>query len=162
MIPAILALAELVPAVAGLFTDKKHAHKAAQIAATVGTVAKAITGCGTEDDALGVLRTNPELLLKYQTAINEHAATMFAASADVVQTEMKGESWLQRNWRPVTMLTFVGLIVARWLGLTAPNLTPEVELYVMSLIKVGLGGYVIGRSAEKIVKSLPPGLLRGR
>ncbi|WP_444905056.1 3TM-type holin [Microbulbifer sp. CnH-101-E] len=44
------------------------------------------------------------------------------AATQVITTEAGGESWLQRNWRPVTMLTFVGLIVFHWLGWTAPNL----------------------------------------
>ncbi|WP_444921865.1 3TM-type holin [Microbulbifer sp. CnH-101-G] len=44
------------------------------------------------------------------------------AAAQVTTVEAGGESWLQRNWRPVTMLTFVGLIVFHWLGWTATNL----------------------------------------
>lgn len=71
---------------------------------------------------------------------------------DVIVAEAQGDSWLQRNWRPVTMLTFVGLIVAHWLGLTAPNLSEEQVLSLMSIVQVGIGGYVVGRSAEKVMK----------
>ena len=51
-------------------------------------------------------------------------------------------------------LTFVALVVARWLGFTAANLTPELEEQLMTLIQIGLGGYVVGRSAEKVAKSI--------
>ena len=30
--------------------------------------------------------------------------------ADIIQSEAQSESWLTRNWRPLTMLTFVALI----------------------------------------------------
>ena len=45
-----------------------------------------------------------------------------------IRAEAMGDSWLQRSWRPITMLTFVSLIVAKWLGFTAPGVTEAVEL----------------------------------
>lgn len=74
------------------------------------------------------------------------------AAAGVIVAEAQGGSWLQRSWRPLTMLVFIGLIVARWFGLTVPNLTPEVEIKVFEIIQLGIGGYVIGRSVEKGVQ----------
>ncbi|WNZ54798.1 3TM-type holin [Microbulbifer sp. MKSA007] len=75
------------------------------------------------------------------------------AATQVITAEASGESWLQRNWRPVTMLTFVGLIVFHWLGWTAPNLSEEQTLVLLEIVKIGLGGYVVGRSAEKAMKA---------
>ena len=49
------------------------------------------------------------------------------------------------------MLWFVGLIGAYWMGLTPESVSEEAVLAMFSLVKVGLGGYVISRSAEKIV-----------
>ena len=69
-----------------------------------------------------------------------------------IRAEATGDSWLQRSWRPLTMLTFVSLIVAKWLGFTAPGMTEAVELALFEIIKIGLGGYVIGRSVEKGIK----------
>lgn len=71
----------------------------------------------------------------------------------VVVAEANGDSWIQRNWRPVTMLIFVALVVSRWLGFSAENITPELELKLFDIIEVGLGGYVIGRSGEKCIKA---------
>ncbi|MCO1336078.1 holin family protein [Microbulbifer sp. OS29] len=75
------------------------------------------------------------------------------SATQVITAEASGESWLQRNWRPVTMLTFVGLIVAHWVGWTAENLSEDQTLALLEIVKVGLGGYVVGRSAEKAAKA---------
>jgi hypothetical protein len=75
-------------------------------------------------------------------------------AADVVKTEAQGQSWPQRTWRPITMLVFVALIVARWLGWSAPNLSQAEALKLWDIVEIGLGGYVIGRSAEKVLPNL--------
>jgi hypothetical protein len=83
---------------------------------------------------------------------------MRLAAADIVKAEAQGESALQRNWRPVLMLTFGGLIVARWLGWSAPNLAEDEVLKLWDIVQLGLGGYVIGRSAEKILPQITAAL----
>jgi hypothetical protein len=82
------------------------------------------------------------------------------AAADIVKAEAQGEGWLQRSWRPILMLTFAGLIVARWFGLSAPNLSEAEYLKLWNIVELGLGGYVIGRSAEKVVPTLAAALKR--
>jgi len=72
--------------------------------------------------------------------------------ANVIMAEANGESWLQRNWRPLVMLNFAGLVTAHWLGYTPPNLPNNQVLALLDIVKVGLGGYVLGRSAEKVMK----------
>lgn len=76
------------------------------------------------------------------------------AGLDNVKAEASGQSWLQRNWRPMTALTFVGLVVAYWFGFTAPNLPPAEVDHLFSIIQVCLGGYTLGRTAEKIVPGI--------
>jgi hypothetical protein len=49
------------------------------------------------------------------------------------------------------MLVFAGLIVARWFGWTTAGITEAVELKLWGILEIGIGGYVIGRSAEKII-----------
>lgn len=82
------------------------------------------------------------------------ALTMFAAQADIVRTEAASSHWLAANWRPLLMLTFGALIVARWFGYAAPNLAPEEYIKLWDIVELGLGGYVIGRSVEKIAPEL--------
>lgn len=75
----------------------------------------------------------------------------FAGRAEIVKTEAASSHWLAANWRPLTMLTFCALIVARWFGWAAPNLSEAEYLKLWSIVEFGLGGYVVGRSAEKII-----------
>ena len=87
-----------------------------------------------------------------QSGLLSYQGKELQAAANIIIAEANGDSWLQRNWRPVTMLTFSGLVVAHWLGYTAENLTEVEVLALLGIVKVGLGGYVIGRSVEKAVK----------
>lgn len=95
-----------------------------------------------------------ELQQALQAAVLERTSEIERAAAEVVKAEAQGQSWLQRTWRPVTMLVFVGLIVARWLGWSAPNLGEAEVLKLWDIVEIGLGGYVIGRSAEKVLPSI--------
>lgn len=74
--------------------------------------------------------------------------------AEIVKTEAASEHWLAANWRPLLMLTFGGLIVARWFGWAAPNLSEAEYLKLWSIVELGIGGYVIGRSAEKVLPTI--------
>lgn len=77
-----------------------------------------------------------------------------ASRASIVKTEAASEHWLVAAWRPVLMLTFGGLIVARWMGYSAPGISEAEILKLWSIVELGLGGYVIGRSVEKVVPSI--------
>ena len=72
------------------------------------------------------------------------------AQASIITAEAKG-GWLQRNWRPMLMLTFAGLVVAHWFGFTAPNIPESVQISLLNIVLVGMGGYIVGRSGEKIM-----------
>ena len=78
----------------------------------------------------------------------------FTGRAGIVQAEAASGHWLASNWRPLLMLTFGALIVARWFGWAAPNLTEAEYLKLWGIVELGLGGYVIGRSAEKILPAM--------
>jgi len=79
-----------------------------------------------------------------------HQADIESAAAKIINTEAASTHWLAANWRPLTMLVFVGLIVARWFGWAAPGLQEAEYLKLWSIVEFGLGGYVVGRSVEKI------------
>ena len=79
---------------------------------------------------------------------------LIEAQSKVLTAEVQGASWLQQNWRPMTMVTFVLLIVATWLGFSAPGLTEAMNLKLLDIVEIGLGGYVIGRSVEKVAVSM--------
>lgn len=77
-----------------------------------------------------------------------------AERAGVIKAEAQGDSWLQRSWRPIVMLVFTGLIVARWLGWSAPDLTEAVELKLFSIVQIGIGGYIASRGIEKVADKI--------
>ena len=82
------------------------------------------------------------------------ALAVYSGQAEIVKTEAQSDHWLTACWRPILMLTFGGLIVARWLGWSAPNITEAEVLKLWSIVELGLGGYVIGRSVEKVVPAI--------
>ena len=74
-----------------------------------------------------------------------------AARSSIIKAEASSEHWIVAAWRPILMLTFGGLIVARWLGFSAPGISEAEILKLWSIVEFGLGGYIVGRSVEKVV-----------
>ena len=73
---------------------------------------------------------------------------------EIIIAEAKG-NWLQRSWRPILMISFGFIVIyvkflAPLFGFTIPPLENE----FWNLLQLGIGGYVVGRSAEKIAKSV--------
>jgi len=88
-----------------------------------------------------------EKLLDYESKIVE-------LQGQVIIAETKG-NWLQRSWRPLLMLAFGFIIIYEYflsnvLSLPKSNLPAD----FWELLKIGVGGYVVGRSAEKIVPQI--------
>ncbi|MEG6550421.1 3TM-type holin [Desulfocurvibacter africanus] len=84
-----------------------------------------------------------ERMLQYETGLMD-------ARSKAIAAEAAGKGWLQSNWRPLTMVTFLVLIVLDSMDVL-PNRLSE---HAWDLLELGLGGYVIGRSAEKVVPRL--------
>ena len=80
----------------------------------------------------------------------DYEAEMLQAKSKIVHAEASSKHWLTANWRPITMLTFLVLVVGDSLGFLPNELNREAWV----LLEIGLGGYVIGRSGEKIAKTL--------
>jgi Holin of 3TMs, for gene-transfer release len=75
-----------------------------------------------------------------------YQSQLLAVQSDAIKAEATGNSWLQRSWRPITMLTFLALVVFDSFGWLHSPLAPQ----AWTLLQIGLGGYVAGRSVEKI------------
>lgn len=82
-----------------------------------------------------------------------------STQADVIKAEMQSESWLARNWRPISALCFVGIVVfygvftpatVAYFGWPAPRVGDPLLLSIIELVKICLGGYIGFRSLEKI------------
>lgn len=106
------------------------------------------------DRAVPDAKQAAELKNKLTTELLKLNQAELQASAGIIMAEAQGESWLQRNWRPIMMVIFACLIVLHWVGMTPPNLSDATIENLMSIVEVGLGGYIIGRSGEKIARTL--------
>lgn len=109
-------------------------------------------------DALDGLITSDEERLKAKNALQkvfmQEALKSQKIQADIINTEAKG-NFLQRSWRPILMLGFGFVVLYSKFIAPAFNLpNTELEPDFWELLRLGIGGYVIGRSAEKITKSV--------
>jgi hypothetical protein len=95
-----------------------------------------------------------------ELARNDAALTQ--AARDTIVAEAQGESWAQRNWRPMLMFTIMGLLV--WTGVVLPLLSAatridfvalqawsKIPFEMWSLLQLGVGGYLVGRTGEKMI-----------
>jgi hypothetical protein len=101
----------------------------------------------------------------FKEKILDNQKSILEAQRDLIVTEMQGSA-MQRNWRPALMWIIIFVIANNYL--LAPflnhivtlfgggNILPILELpdKLFNLMTIGLGGYVIGRSAEKIIPKL--------
>ena len=90
-----------------------------------------------------------ELQTQFLTDALKYEQEQLKTRAAIIMAETKSDSWLARSWRPIVMLAFVVLIGAFWFGLTPKTVTQESIDAMFLLVQIGLGGYVVGRSAEK-------------
>lgn len=79
-----------------------------------------------------------------------HYDKIAEAQREIISTEAKG-NFIQRSWRPIVMLSFSAIVV---LGafIDIPLLKDNSPFW--DILQLGLGGYVIGRSAEKITTTI--------
>lgn len=98
--------------------------------------------------------------IKQQILVNDHDTLVkeIDAQMQIILAEAKG-GWLQRNWRPILMLVIVSIIannyvIAPYIGLFFPDKSLILELPggLWALLNVGVGGYVAGRTVEKVFK----------
>lgn len=81
------------------------------------------------------------------------------AATDVILAEAKGESNVQRSWRPWLMILF-GVIIANnyiiypYLRLFFPD-APLMDIPpdMWTLLQLGVAGYIGGRTSEKLMKT---------
>jgi len=73
--------------------------------------------------------------------------------ASVIMAEIGKGSWLTANWRPIVMMALTGLLIAKWTGFTV-DVSEALELELMKIIKIGIGGYIGGRTLEKVADTV--------
>jgi len=87
----------------------------------------------------------------------EYETELIQAQASIIRAEAQGASWLQRNWRPLLMMTIISIIANNFLllpyaaALGLPIVPLDLPDKMWTLMTVGVGGYIASRGAEKII-----------
>lgn len=84
--------------------------------------------------------------LSAQTSAAAYEAQLLDGQQKVIASEASSGNWLTSSWRPITMLTFLALVVCDSFGWLHSPLAPQ----AWTLLQIGLGGYTVGRSVEKV------------
>lgn len=118
------------------------------IGTIVGKISNVIDQVVEDKDLANRLKSQIQLTIL--TKEYDNIAKELEAKRDIIVAEATGHSWLQRNWRPITMLVFVYIIAHNYIiapifGIKYLPIPPD----MWELLKLGMGGYIIGRTVEK-------------
>ena len=89
------------------------------------------------------------------TKVAKFETDLVEAQASVIKAEAASQSWLARNWRPLLMLDFI--LILFWNHLIVPIVGMEpatIPDQMWSLLKIGVGGYIGGRTFEKVAPEI--------
>lgn len=127
----------------------------------VGTLLKPISDLASE--FIEDKDKRNEFVARLQGKLIDQKTAFMTAARDVIIAETNSKSWMARNWRPLTMLTFVAIIannyiIAPYLTVFGvPNIILEIPPDMWDLIKLGMTGYIVGRTVEETTKGLTGG-----
>lgn len=97
---------------------------------------------------------------RVRLALLENSAQIEASASQIVLAEAKSEHWIAAAWRPILMLTITAIVA--WNYLIGPLVQAAIGVDILldlpdemwNLLLVGVGGYTLGRSGEKIAKTM--------
>lgn len=108
----------------------------------------------TDEDRLQIKAKLLEVETAFSAKVLDYEQKILDAQASIIVAETKSESWITSSWRPITMLSFVFVILLSWIAPIFKVQLPAIPTDLWDVIKIGLGGYVIGRSAEKALPNV--------
>ena len=100
-----------------------------------------------------------KLKAQLQTQLLQSHTQELTAAAKIIEAEAKA-GWFASSWRPLLMYVLIFILV--WNYVIGPVIkifmgaviTFELPGDVWSLLQIGLGGYVLGRSAESVARTM--------
>lgn len=92
-------------------------------------------------------------------ALLEHTDSLEKIRGEIVLAEAQSSNWLTASWRPLLMLIAIAIIAMNYLvfpiiGIAYPSImehTLTLPDQLWNLLTLGVGGYIVGRSGEKMV-----------
>jgi len=100
-----------------------------------------------------------KLKAQLQTQLLQSNTQELQAAAKIVEAEAKA-GWFASSWRPLLMYVLIFILVWNYVigpvikVFTGAVISFELPGDVWTLLNVGLGGYVVGRSAESVARTL--------
>jgi hypothetical protein len=124
---------------------------------TIAPLAKMLFS--TVDKAIPDKDLAEKLKAQLNTELLKSSTEQIKAAASIVEAEAKS-GWFSASWRPLLMYVLIFILV--WNYIIGPVIkmmlgtviTFELPGDVWTLLQIGLGGYVVGRSGESIARSL--------
>ena len=100
-----------------------------------------------------------EIERETKLALLEHADSIEKVRGEIILAEASSTNWLTASWRPLLMLIVIAIIAVNYLvfpiiAIAYPEIMNNVlELpdQLWNLLTLGVGGYVVGRSGEKMM-----------
>jgi len=99
------------------------------------------------------------LKAQLQTQLLQSHTQELTAAAKIIEAEAKA-GWFASSWRPLLMYVLIFILVWNYVigpvikVFTGAVISFELPGDVWTLLNVGLGGYVIGRSAESVARTM--------
>ena len=100
-----------------------------------------------------------KLKAQLQTQLLQSHTQELTAAAKIIEAEAKA-GWFASSWRPLLMYVLIFILVWNYVigpvikVFTGAVISFELPGDVWTLLNVGLGGYVIGRSAESVARTM--------
>lgn len=125
------------------------------ISEVLGTVTGVIEALDNKPEKMELLGKLKELETGLAAKALEHEGRILDAQRTTLEAEIKGESWLQRNWRPIFMVVCIYIVFHNYVLVPIVGITPtNMPDQLWTLITIGLGGYLGGRTVEKVAKEI--------
>lgn len=123
--------------------------------AIISTISSAIAKAIPDKDKAAELQT------QITSQILSQQNNELEGAIKIILAEAQGESWLQRNWRPILMLVIIAIVANNYLfapyinALFGVGSVPTLELpeQLWNLMTLGVGGYIAGRTGEKMIET---------
>jgi hypothetical protein len=98
-----------------------------------------------------------QLLMEMEGSYINYESKLLESQSKIIESEAKGDSWLQRNWRPLLMVICMFIILNNYVLVPYFGIPVAVlDDHIWTLMEMGVTGYVAGRSLEKISENLGP------
>ena len=113
----------------------------------------------TVDKAVADKDLAAKLKADLQTQMLQSHTQELTAAAKIIEAEAKA-GWFASSWRPLLMYVLIFILV--WNYVLGPvilfffkaSITITLPGDVWTLLQIGLGGYVVGRSAESVARTM--------